>query len=108
MESSASGAAPATARPNEVEAPSENGIGEELLDLEGRQQSVARARLLWDQRRFLARVVLAGLLFGTAIAFLIPKRYESSTQLMPPDNQSGSGMAMLAGLTARTGNGLGM
>jgi len=108
VESSASGAAPATARPNEVEAPSENGIGEELLDMNGRQRSVARARLLWDRRWSLLRVVAVGLAAATLIAFLIPKRYESSTQLMPPDNQSGSGMAMLAGLTARTGNGLGM
>jgi capsule polysaccharide export protein KpsE/RkpR len=47
------------------------------------------------------------LLFGTLVAFLLPKRFESTTQLMPPDAQSTSGMAMLAALTAKTGSGVG-
>ncbi len=103
METSASGAAPAITPPNEVEVPSENGIGEELIDLEGRQRSVAKARLLWEQRRFLFRVTACGLLVATAIALLIPKRYESTARLMPPDSQSTSGLAMVAALSGRTG-----
>lgn len=70
-------------------------------------QAIARLRLLWKERRFLSRAAVAGLLFGTLLAFLLPKRFESTTQLMPPDNQSSSGMAMLAALAAKTGNGLG-
>jgi capsule polysaccharide export protein KpsE/RkpR len=66
-----------------------------------------RMRLLWENRQPLYRAAVAGLVFGALIAFLIPKRYESTTQLMPPDNQSSSGMAMLAALTAKTGTGLG-
>jgi capsule polysaccharide export protein KpsE/RkpR len=46
------------------------------------------------------------LLLATLIAFLIPKRYESTARLMPPDNQSTSPLAMLVGLSART-SGLG-
>jgi capsule polysaccharide export protein KpsE/RkpR len=41
------------------------------------------------------------------MAFLLPVEYQSSAQLMPPDTQSGAGMAMLASLSARSGNGLG-
>jgi len=68
---------------------------------------VQRLRLLWNERRVLNRAAAAGLLLGTLIAFLLPKKFESTTQLMPPDSQSTSGMAMLAALTAKTGGGLG-
>ena len=68
---------------------------------------IARLRLLWDQRRFLSRGACCGLLIATLIAFLIPKRYESTARLMPPDTQSSSSMALMAGLAARTGSGVG-
>lgn len=63
-------------------------------------------QLLWDQRRFLFRVGAYGLIATTLVAFLIPKRYESTARLMPPDAQSGT-TAMLAALSARAGAGLG-
>lgn len=66
----------------------------------------ARLNFLWKQRRVIQRVTLAGLLAGTLLAFSLPKRYESTTQLMPPDSQSNSGVAMLAALSAKTGGGL--
>lgn len=66
-----------------------------------------RLRLLWDARTALGRAAAIGLLAGTLLAFFIPKRYESTTQLMPPDGQSNSGMAMLAALTGKAGGGLG-
>jgi uncharacterized protein involved in exopolysaccharide biosynthesis len=69
--------------------------------------TVQRLRLLWNERRFLARAGVAGLALGTLFAFVLPKRFEATTQLMPPDNQSNSGVAMLAALSARTGGGLG-
>jgi uncharacterized protein involved in exopolysaccharide biosynthesis len=59
-------------------------------------QTVANLRLLWENRQFLGRVAGAGLLLSTLIAFLTPSRYQSVTRLMPPDNQSGSGLAMAA------------
>ncbi len=71
------------------------------------ENSIQRLRLLWNERRFISRAAVAGLLFGTLVAFLLPKRFESTTQLMPPDAQSTSGMAMLAALTAKTGSGVG-
>jgi len=63
--------------------------------------------LLWNHRRFLGQAALAGLLLGSVLAFLLPKRFHSTTQLMPPDNQSSSRMAMMSALTAKAGNGLG-
>jgi uncharacterized protein involved in exopolysaccharide biosynthesis len=61
--------------------------------------------LLWAQRRFLLRAGLYGVVLSLAIAFLLPVRYESQTRLMPPDQQSGSGLAMLAALASRGGGG---
>jgi uncharacterized protein involved in exopolysaccharide biosynthesis len=67
------------------------------------EKTVTKLRMLWDQRRFLLRLMVLGLLLGTVIAFLVPTRYESTTRLMPPD-QSNSGMAMLsAALGGRSG-----
>ena len=72
-----------------------------------REHAIARLRLLWSERRLIGRVVLATMAAGLLFAFLLPKQYRASTQLMPPDSQSSSGMAMLAALAAGTGNGLG-
>jgi len=58
--------------------------------------------VLWGRRRFLVRATVWGLILSTIFAFVIPKRYDSTTRLMPPDAQSGSGMAMMA---ARAGKG---
>ena len=79
----------------------------EVSGAEAREKFIQRLRILWGKRKFLTRTTFAGFLFGVLLAFLLPARYESSTQLMPPDNQSTSGMAMLAAMSARTGTGLG-
>jgi len=63
-------------------------------------------RLLWGRRQFFFRGVAVGLLISTLIAFSIPKSYTSTTQLMPPDPQSTSGMAMMAAMAAKGGGGL--
>jgi capsule polysaccharide export protein KpsE/RkpR len=63
-------------------------------------------RLLWEHRQSLLRVAAIGLLASTLVAFLIPKSYTSTAQLMPPDTKSASGMAMMAALFAKTGGGL--
>jgi uncharacterized protein involved in exopolysaccharide biosynthesis len=64
--------------------------------------AMEHARLLWASRVLLGKALLVGLMAGTLIALLIPSRYESTLQLMPPDNQSSSGMAMLATLAAKS------
>jgi uncharacterized protein involved in exopolysaccharide biosynthesis len=70
--------------------------------------AIGRVRLLLDQRLFLLRVTAYGLALATLIAFLIPKTYESRTQLMPPDSEISSGLASLMAMTTRTGGSLGM
>ena len=63
--------------------------------------------LLWERRQFLWRVALWGLIVSTTIAFLIPKRYESTTRLMPPDAQSSSSVAIVAAMAGKGNVGLG-
>lgn len=58
-----------------------------------RASTVVYLRLLWGDRRFLLSAAACGLLTSIAIAFLIPARYQSTARLMPPDNQSTSGLA---------------
>ncbi len=70
-------------------------------DRERREQRIANVRLVWDRRGFLLRVLGASLVITTIIAFLIPSKYTSTTRLMPPDQNSGSGLAMLAGLAGK-------
>src|ERR1700675_2961523 len=65
------------------------------------ERRVANLRLFWTHRKFILRIVVYALLASTLIAFLIPARYESTARLMPPDDQSGSGL--LTALTAMTG-----
>lgn len=95
-------------QPEAVPEPDFVGVPAPEASTQSRQElSVLRLRLLWNERRFLVRAAVAGLLLGTLLAFLLPKRFESTTQLMPPDSQSSSGLALLAGLASHTGNGIG-
>ena len=84
------------------------GAGENNLTFEDLRSALLRKlQLLWAHRRLLGKAVLVGLCVGLAVAFLIRARYDSTVQLMPPDTQSNSGLAMIAALTAKTGGGLG-
>ncbi|MGB6483356.1 MAG: GNVR domain-containing protein [Candidatus Acidiferrales bacterium] len=69
-----------------------------------REKTIASLRLLWNWRSFLYRMVGAGLVAATAVAFLIPAKYTSITRLMPPDQSSNSGLAMLASLAGKSGS----
>src|SRR5581483_7956854 len=62
--------------------------------------------LLWERRRFLARTAAYALGASTIIAFVIPKRYESTTRVMPPDARSGAGIAMMAAMSGKANPGL--
>jgi len=65
-------------------------------------RSVERLRILWEQRAILYRWALTGLAASTALAFLLPVRYTTTTRLMPPD-QAGQGLAtMVAALGKST------
>lgn len=76
---------------------------------DSRARQIEGLRLLWSHRRFLLRGAAIGLLVSTLIAFLMPKSYTSTTQLMPPDSQSagGSGLAMMAAMAAKASGGVG-
>lgn len=63
---------------------------------------IANLQLLWEHRTLLGRVAVWTLLLSTAIAFLIPRKYDSTVRIMPPDTQGDTGM-MLAALSAKTG-----
>ena len=65
------------------------------------ERTLSSLWLIWAHRRFLFRLAVYALILSTIVAFLIPKRYESQTQLMPPDNQSTSGLA--TAIAAMTG-----
>jgi len=70
-------------------------------------RAVARLWLLWGERRFLFRISAWGCLGCTLLAFLIPQRFQSSAQLMPPDDQSSSGLALAASLASKLNGPLG-
>lgn len=62
-----------------------------------------RFRLLWNERRFLVRVVFWGIAAALLIALLIHPEYESTARLMPPDSGTDSNLAMLSAIAARSG-----
>lgn len=73
---------------------------------EARERMAGRVRVLWQNRKSLVRTTMWGLVLATAIAFLMPKRYKSTAELMPPNQGLGAGSAMLAALSSRVGGGL--
>jgi uncharacterized protein involved in exopolysaccharide biosynthesis len=104
------------ARPQEnivLAQPDLEAIRKEVCEPELRRaRSVAKQRLLWESRRFVFRAAVTGLLLSTLIAFLIPRRFETTARLMPPDQgSSGMGMAMMAAasgsLSPQVGSSLG-
>lgn len=72
-----------------------------------RANSVAYLRILWENRRLLARVVLCGFFASTLLAFLVPVRFQSAARIMPPDNSQSGGLAMAAAALSGGGGGLG-
>jgi capsule polysaccharide export protein KpsE/RkpR len=99
-----------TATKKQPETAAQPALGEVLLPgmalEDSREWQAERLRLLWGHRRFFLRVGAIGLLVSTLVAFLIPKSYISTTQLMPPDSQSTSSMAMMAAMAAKGAGGL--
>jgi uncharacterized protein involved in exopolysaccharide biosynthesis len=100
-----------TATKQQLEAAPQPVTGEvslpELPPEDSRERQAERLRLLWGRRRLFFRAGAIGFLVSTLIAFFIPKSYTSTAQLMPPDPQSTSGMAMMAAMAAKATGGLG-
>jgi capsule polysaccharide export protein KpsE/RkpR len=61
--------------------------------------------LLWEHRRLLFRALVWSLAIGTIVGFLIPRRYESTVSIVPPDSLSGSN-TILAAMAAKTDPGV--
>ena len=60
---------------------------------------VELAAAIWQRRRWLVAITGIGMLAAIGIAFLIPNKYTSTAQIMPPDQQSVAGTSMLNVLT---------
>ena len=71
------------------------------LDPRTREKRIERARILWNHRRTLLRAFVIGGLVSAAIAFSLPKGYEATAKLMPPESSSSGGAALLAALSSR-------
>jgi capsule polysaccharide export protein KpsE/RkpR len=62
---------------------------------------------MWIHRRTLRRFLIRGTLIAAILVLLIPNRYESTVQLMPPESES-SGLAAVAALASnRAGDSMG-
>jgi uncharacterized protein involved in exopolysaccharide biosynthesis len=89
---------------HEVEVPGlENGIREALTPA-ARRRDIDWAWMLWGNRRLLGRCTVLGLVSAAAVAFLIPKEFESTTRLMPPDSHSRPGLALMSALAGGGAN----
>ncbi len=97
-----------TSADSELEIVSSPGKSASLREVSAEDtRTLARLRLLWEHRAVLFKAALCGLLAATLVAFLIPKEYESTIRLMPPEEQSGAGMALVATLSGKMSGGLG-
>lgn len=65
------------------------------------------ARLFWERRRLFAKVAVYALIVSALTAILIPSRYKATTELMPPDQQEGLGMALMSAIASKGSSGLG-
>lgn len=61
---------------------------------------VTNATVLWERRRLLARSFAIVFILSLVIAFLIPKQFESTARIMPPES-SGTSAALLTALAGR-------
>src|SRR5437588_4179908 len=57
---------------------------------------LATLELIWERRSLLYRVALRAVLISTVVAFLIPRRFESSVSIMPPKDGMGDNGLILA------------
>jgi capsule polysaccharide export protein KpsE/RkpR len=83
----------------------EPSIEQQLEDTREWQAELLRG--VWNRRGLILRATTIGLVVSTLFAFLLPRSFTSTTQLMPPDPQSASGLAMMVGLASKNGNSLG-
>jgi uncharacterized protein involved in exopolysaccharide biosynthesis len=66
-----------------------------------RAERIARARILWENRRMLGWSLVWGFVVSLVVVLLLPKGYEATAKLMPPETGSGNGAALMAALATR-------
>ena len=76
------------------------GVHDEFVRDTNHDGWIPNTSLLWNHRRTLAKVFICALLLSALFAFTIPKQYESTTRMMPPEQQ-GMGAAILAALAGK-------
>lgn len=74
---------------------------------QARERIVRLLRLLWEQRRFVARSTLAAVVFGVVLALVITPEFRSSARLMPPQLQQGTMDSMVGAMLGKAGGPLG-
>lgn len=77
---------------------------DEMLEIRLDRVVYDKLRVLWAGRRLLGRIVGSAFVLFLILAFIIPKRYESTVRLMPPQGQGGGVAALAAMAGARTGS----
>jgi len=70
-------------------------------DPRAREKRIARARILWEHGRTLLRACICGFVISILFSISLPKSYEGTAKLMPPESSSGGGAALLAALSSR-------
>jgi len=63
------------------------------------------SQLMLEDRRMLYRIAIRALVISAIIAFLLPRQFESTVSIMPPESLGG-GASMLAALAAKASPGL--
>jgi capsule polysaccharide export protein KpsE/RkpR len=66
-----------------------------------REERIARARILWENRGTLGWSLIWGFVVSLVVVLLLPKGYEATAKLMPPETGSGNGAALMAALATR-------
>jgi uncharacterized protein involved in exopolysaccharide biosynthesis len=80
-----------------------NGFSRRIVaqpDAHVRERRIAQVRLLWENRRTLLRAFVCGAGISVLFALSLPKAYEATAKLMPPESSSGGGAALLAALSS--------
>jgi uncharacterized protein involved in exopolysaccharide biosynthesis len=66
-----------------------------------RKERIAKVRLLWEGRRTLLKAFVIGAVLSVGFALILPKGFEATTKLMPPESGGGNGAALMAALATR-------
>jgi uncharacterized protein involved in exopolysaccharide biosynthesis len=65
-------------------------------------ESIQHLKLFWNYRRFLSRALLWSLVITVLVSLLLPRRYESTATIMPPDSLQGNlGASVLAAVAGK-------